>query len=494
MTLRVYNTLTRRKEAFVPIREGEVRMYACGITAYDGTHIGHARSALVFDVISRYLKHKGYTVTYVKNYTDVDDKIIKRAHLKKVPWDEIAERYIAECERDMEELGMEPPTFSPKATEHIGDMISVIKRLEEKGYAYRAGGDVFFSVSKFKDYGKLSGKNLEELQAGSRVEVDGNKADPLDFVLWKASKPGEPKWDSPWGEGRPGWHIECSAMSQRFLGDTFDIHGGGMDLIFPHHENEIAQSEGATGRPFARYWIHNGFVNIRQEKMSKSAGNISLNRDLLENHHPEAVRLFLLSTHYKSPVNFSEEGLKEAKVGLDRLYGLLKSLDEVEGELKGGGDAPAGEEASIDEKVSRAVRELIQKFEEAMDDDFNTASALGHIYVTARALNGWLSEAKASGLLRLPRDFLKNAREAITGVAHVLGILTEEPARYFGAQQGDKLKEIGMTEDEIAALIGERAGARKEKNFKRADEIRAHLKEKGVLLEDGPQGTTWKVQ
>ena len=305
MALRIYNTLTGKKEEFVPLHEKRVGMYVCGVTVYDLCHIGHARSAIVFDAIYRYLGYRGYEVTFVRNFTDIDDKIIKRANEEGVDCKAIAEKYIDEFNMDMGKLGFEKPKFEPKATEHIPEMIELISTLIEKGYAYQSGGDVFFSVEKFKDYGKLSKRNLEEMQAGARVGIDEKKENPLDFALWKASKPGEPSWESPWGKGRPGWHIECSVMSQKYLGETFDIHGGGKDLIFPHHENEIAQSEAATGKPFARYWIHNGFVNINKEKMSKSLGNILTLKEIFKDWRPEAIRLFLLSSHYRSPVDFS---------------------------------------------------------------------------------------------------------------------------------------------------------------------------------------------
>ena len=319
MSLKIYNTLTGKKEEFHPLKEGKVGMYVCGVTAYDFSHIGHARAAVVFDVIFRYFKYRGYEVTYVRNYTDVDDKIINKANDERVDTKIIAERYILEYDRDMEALKVEMPTFIPRATEHIPEMLRLIERLIENGYGYEVQGDVFYEVSKFKPYGELSGKDIDQLQSGARVEVDDRKKAPLDFALWKASKPGEPAWESPWGKGRPGWHIECSAMSQHFLGETFDIHGGGADLIFPHHENEIAQAEGATGKPFVRYWIHNGFVNINQENMSKSLGNIFTIREILESYHPEAIRVFLLSHHYRSRVDFSDQSLKEAQMSWGRL-------------------------------------------------------------------------------------------------------------------------------------------------------------------------------
>ena len=329
MPLHIYNTLTKRKEAFKPIVDGEVRMYVCGVTVYDLCHIGHARAAIIFDVVYRYLKYLEYKVTYVRNFTDVDDKIIKRANNEKVSSEEIAERYIKEFYTDMNALGVEIPDCEPKATVHIPEMIEMIKKLIEKGYAYQANGDVFYSVRKFTEYGRLSGKNMDELLSGARVEIDEKKKDPLDFALWKASKPGEPWWESPWGKGRPGWHIECSAMGQKYLGEYFDIHGGGKDLVFPHHENEIAQSHAATGHPPVKYWIHNGFVNINKEKMSKSLGNFFTIKDVLKKFNPEVIRFFLLSSHYRSPIDFSDQNLNEAKINLDRFYDLFLFAEGV---------------------------------------------------------------------------------------------------------------------------------------------------------------------
>ena len=328
MGLRVYNTLTQSKEEFIPLQEGRIGMYVCGVTAYDLCHIGHARNAVVFDVIYRYLLYKGYQVTYVRNFTDVDDKIINRAQQEGINTEEIAARYIQEFSVDMGALGLKEPTVEPKATEHIPEMIDMVQRLIAKGHAYQVGGDVYFAVDGFSGYGRLSKRSLDEMQAGARIEVDEKKRNPLDFALWKAAKPGEPSWDSPWGRGRPGWHIECSAMSQKYLGDTLDIHGGGKDLIFPHHENEIAQSEGASGKPFVRYWLHNGFVNIDREKMSKSLGNILTIKEILRDYHPELVRLFLLSRHYRSPIDYSSQGMEEARKNLERFYQTLAGIEE----------------------------------------------------------------------------------------------------------------------------------------------------------------------
>jgi len=489
MALRIYNTLTRKKDEFIPLQKKKVTMYCCGITAYDLSHIGHARAAMVFDVIFRYLKYRGFTVTYVRNYTDIDDKIINRANKEGVDCEKIAERYIKEYEQDMELLRMEKPTFTPRATSHIKEMINLIERLFAKGYAYISGGDVFYSVSKFKDYGKLSGKNLEELKLGARVEVDERKSDPLDFVLWKGSKPGEPAWESPWGKGRPGWHIECSAMSQKYLGDTFDIHGGGMDLIFPHHENEIAQSEGATGKPFTRYWIHNGFVNINQEKMSKSLKNFLTNREIVSHYYPEVVRIFLLSNHYRSPVDFSDQNLEEAKSHLERFYVLLKDLKELKSVC-----TDAATMSTQELEIQKIVSELLNRFNEAMDDDFNTASALGHLSFCLRNLNGWINQVKKEERRQIPLSLVSEVQDTFSKIGQVLGLFLDDPDQYFNQQKVKGLENLNITEQEITQLIEERNKARRKKNWTRADEIRNLLLTKSVILEDTPQGTTWKVK
>ncbi|MEA1970023.1 MAG: cysteine--tRNA ligase, partial [Thermodesulfobacteriota bacterium] len=380
MSLRFYNTLTKKKEKFVPVKKGKAGIYVCGITAYDVCHIGHARSALVFDVIYRYLKYAGYDVTYVKNFTDVDDKIIGKANAEGSDIYDISERYIKEHNEDMDRLGVARPTITPKATENIKGMIRLIDTLIEKSLAYVVEGDVYYSVEKFKGYGKLSGRGLGDLLAGARIDVDKKKQNPFDFVLWKSSKEGEPWWNSPWGRGRPGWHIECSAMSQRFLGDTFDIHGGGEDLIFPHHENEIAQSEGATGKPFANYWIHNGFIKVNDEKMSKSLGNTLTIKEVLAACHPEVIRFFILQSHYKSYIDFSDASIAEARVGMERFYTMLKNIKDL---LDHGVDFSDTSEKNLsgeDEEVFKKVSMLPDRFKEAMDDDFNTARAIGYMF------------------------------------------------------------------------------------------------------------------
>jgi len=487
MSLKIYNTLTGKKEEFHPLKEGKVGMYVCGVTAYDFSHIGHARAAVVFDVIFRYLKYRGYEVTYVRNYTDVDDKIINKANDEGVDTKTIAERYILEYDRDMEALKVEIPTYIPRATEHIPEMLRLIERLIENGYGYEVQGNVFYEVNKFKPYGKLSGKDIDQLQSGARVEIDDRKKAPLDFALWKASKPGEPAWESPWGKGRPGWHIECSAMSQHFLGETFDIHGGGADLIFPHHENEIAQAEGATGKPFVCYWIHNGFVNINQEKMSKSLGNIFTIRELLESYHPEAIRVFLLSHHYRSPVDFSDQSLKDAQMSLDRFYTLLNDLKDMR-------DKNLHSSRPLEKEIYKGFKSLPEMFEREMDDDFNTASALGVLHRMTRDLNGVLSEVKKDDKGGLSSALCGEVLKNFTTMGNILGILTTDPADYFKRKKEEGMKHIALSEEEILKRIEERRIARERRDWKRADQIREELFNKGILLEDTPRETIWKVK
>lgn len=490
MSIRIFNTLSGNKEEFFPIREGKVGMYVCGVTVYDLCHIGHARSAIVFDTIYRYFRYKGYEVTFVRNFTDIDDKIIKRANDEGVDYKVIAERYIKEFYNDMGSLGLEKPTYEPKATEHISDMIAIISTLIKKGFAYQANGDVFFSVEKFKGYGKLSKRNLDEMRAGARVEVDEKKANPLDFALWKASKPGEPFWESPWGKGRPGWHIECSVMSQKYLGETFDIHGGGKDLIFPHHENEIAQSEAASGKPFARYWIHNGFVNINKEKMSKSLGNILTIKQIIKDWHPEVVRLFLLSSHYRSPLDFSFDGLAEARTNLNRFYTTLKAVQE---ELaKPIGNLIGKENLTNLEKYRQTIDSFKDRFEEAMDDDFNTANALGNFYELQRCLNKLLDILKLKPSEEI-HSMLKKALKHFSELGWVLGLFREDPVAYIEKEKKEGLKRLNISEEEIERLILERNKARKEKDWKKADEIRSELLSKGIILEDSHSGTQWRI-
>jgi len=495
MTIRIHNTLTGKKEEFISLYEKKAGMYVCGVTVYDLCHIGHARSAIVFDTIYRYFRYRGYDVTFVRNFTDIDDKIIKRANEEGVDYKTVAEKYIGEFDVDMGALGLEKPSVEPRATEHIPDMIRLISALIQKGFAYQSNGDVLFSVEKFKDYGKLSKRNIEEMQAGARVEIDEKKENPLDFALWKASKPGEPYWESPWGKGRPGWHIECSVMSQKYLGETFDIHGGGRDLIFPHHENEIAQSEAASGKPFARYWIHNGFVNINKEKMSKSLGNILTIKEILKDWHPEVLRLFFLSHHYRSPVDYSEDSFLEARSGLDRFYMTLKSVkDEIAripspstGEDKGGGHV------HIPSECRKAIESFQIRFEEAMDDDFNAAQALGYFYDLQTHLNSLLTLSKGKPYEEII-SLLKTGLDHFSKTGWVFGLFREEPGDYLARQRKDGLRRLNLTEEEIKRSIEERNLARKEKNWKRADEIRNDLLSKGIVLEDTSTGTEWKIK
>lgn len=470
MSLQIYNTLGGKKENFVPLKEGEVRMYVCGVTVYDSCHIGHARSLLTFDVIYRYLKFLGYDVTFVRNFTDLDDKIIQRAKEEKSTSELIAARYIGEFYQDSEALGLLTPTHEPKATEHIPEIIALIRRLEEKKMAYRIDGDVFFPVDRFKGYGKLARKKLEELEAGARVEVDERKRSPMDFALWKASKEGEPSWDSPWGGGRPGWHIECSAMSTKYLGQPFDLHGGGRDLIFPHHENEIAQSEGAFGIPFARYWIHNGFLNINQEKMSKSLGNFFTIKEILGRHDAGALRHYFLASHYRSPIDFSEQGLDEAEKGVERIYETIDRLDRSV--PSNGAPTPA--------------REPLDAFRREMDDDFNTPRALALIFDEIRSLNRKLDEGEGDGLR--PRTL------ALKAMGETLGLLQGGPDAFLKRKKERWARSQRISPEIVEQLIKEREQARRTKRWQEADRIRTELQEKGITLEDTPGGTIWKVR
>jgi len=480
MPLRVYNTLSGSKEEFVPITPGKVGMYVCGVTVYDHCHIGHARANVVFDMIYRYLRATGLDVTYVRNYTDIDDKIINRANRDGVPYNEISERFITEFDRDMARLMLLLPTHQPKATEHIAEIIALVQKLIDKGFAYQSGADVFYCVEKFDSYLKLSKRNLEDMQAGARIEVDERKRHPMDFALWKGAKPGEPYWESPWGQGRPGWHIECSAMSTKFLGETFDIHGGGKDLIFPHHDNEIAQSEAASGKPFVKYWLHNGFVNINAEKMSKSLGNFFTIKEVLERYDAEVLRFFLLSAHYRSPIDFSDQNLKDAELGLERIYKALAGIGE---RLEAAGDLPpSAESAELEEKCAS----LAARFTEAMDDDFNTALGLGHVFDLVRCINKVLPLA--------PKELLARARDEVAAIAAVLGVCDSQPASFLQRIKERKTAEMEIPVEEIERLIAERTEARKARNFKRGDEIRDYLLERGVALLDSAQGTTWTVK
>ncbi len=478
MALKIYNTLSREKQEFVPVEAGKARLYACGPTVYDHSHIGHGRSAIVFDVIYRYLQAIGYEVTYVRNFTDVDDKIINRANAEGVTCEEIAGRYIDSFNEDMAALGVLKPTIEPKATQHIGDMIALIQQLVEKGYAYQAGGSVYFAVSKDKGYGRLSGRSLDEMIAGARVDIDERKKDPLDFALWKESKPGEPAWDSPFGKGRPGWHIECSTMSIRYLGTPFDIHGGGKDLIFPHHENERAQAECATGRKFANYWVHNGFVTLEREKMSKSLGNTLLLKDFVKTYHPEVLRLFFLSAHYRNPVDYTEKGIESTESALHRLYDTLERVSEMEQGI-GETEQQSNEELDGHEK----------RFYEAMDDDFNTALALSVIFDLGTSINRMIDEGGKSAM-----PFIMHARALFLSLARILGLLMEDVAVFRLHESARYLAKAGLDEEQVAQAIKDRSEARQHKDYQKADEIRKRLLEKGILLLDTPQGTKWRIK
>ena len=481
MALRVYNTLTGKKEEFQPLVPGKVGMYVCGVTVYDYCHIGHARANIVFDIVYRYLQYSNYDVTYVRNYTDVDDKIINRANERGISSQQLAEEFIRAFDEDMDALGLRRPTHEPKATEHIAQIIALAEQLIAKGMAYEAAGDVYYSVETFPTYLKLSKRNMDEMQAGARIAPGEQKRNPMDFALWKAAKPGEPSWDSPWGPGRPGWHIECSAMSSTLLGDTFDIHGGGRDLIFPHHENEIAQSEGASGKPFVKYWMHNGFVNINQEKMSKSLGNFFTIRDILKSYDPEVVRFFILTAHYRSPVDFSDQNLKDAQAGLSRFYEALQAAAEA---VSGCPDS--------DVKVT-AGDELEAQFRAAMDDDFNTAQAIGHLFEGVRTINRLIAEKK----FRKHADKVAAVcalHDKVAELGDVLGLFVSDPARWLKKQNLKKLQELGLSEADVDTAIAERLVARGNKDFTRADQIRDDLARQGVELLDSPGGTTWKVK
>jgi cysteinyl-tRNA synthetase len=487
MTIRFYDTRTGAKIPLQPLEEGHVKLYVCGITAYDYCHIGHARSALVFDMIVNYLRYQGLRVTYIRNFTDIDDKIINRAHEQNTTTEELAKRFIDKFHEDMASLGVSPPTLEPKATEHIPEIIAMIEMLIDKDLAYQVGNDVYFRVSRFGNYGRLSGRLLDDMQAGARIAVNENKQNPLDFALWKASKQGEPAWESPWGSGRPGWHIECSAMSRKYLGDTFDIHGGGKDLIFPHHENEIAQSVGATGQPFAQAWIHHGFVTIKEEKMSKSLGNFFTIREVLKHYQPEALRLFVFSTHYRSPLDYSDANLKEATAGLDRLYDCLAEVER----LPTTGSRETAPVATGNDR--QHLETLAERFEQAMDNDFNTAQALGHIFEAVKTINR-LRQQLPSHPAEKDLALLRHGTENLRRLTAIMGLLREEPLSYNEGKKAKVLNETEIDRDTIERLIEERLEARRQKNWTRADEIRARLLALRIELHDTPAGTTWKVK
>ncbi len=457
----IYNTLTKQKEVFTPIEPNKVRLYVCGMTVYDLCHVGHARVMVVFDTVVRYLRAQGYEVTYVRNITDIDDKIIQRANENGEDVQQLTRRFIQEMHQDEQALGVLPPDHEPCATHSMADIIHMIQQLTEKGYAYQAhNGDVYYAVSKFEHYGKLSGKKLEDLRAGERVDIDRAKQDPLDFVLWKSAKPDEPSWESPWGKGRPGWHIECSAMSTCCLGNHFDIHGGGMDLQFPHHENEIAQSEAATGEKFVNLWMHNGFVRINEEKMSKSLGNFFTVREVLARYQPEVMRYFILTSHYRSPLNYSDQQLDTAKQALDRLYTALRGL-------------------TLSDTVCDN-QQYAERFNTAMDDDFNTPEALAVLFDLAKEINRLDAENNEIEASNLANELRR--------LSSMLGLLQTNPEQHF---QGETQS---LSVEQIETLIAARQTARQNKDFQEADRVRDELKSHGIVLEDSAQGTTWKKE
>jgi len=481
MGLRVYNTMSGKKEEFQPLVPGKVGMYVCGVTVYDYCHIGHARANIVFDIIYRYLQFSGYETTYVRNYTDVDDKIINRSNERGIPSQELAEEFIKAFDEDMEALGLIRPTHEPRATEYIQQIIDINQKLIDKGIAYESAGDVYYSVDKFPEYLKLSKRNMEEMQSGARVAPGEQKRNPMDFALWKAAKPGEPSWESPWGAGRPGWHIECSAMSSSLLGESFDIHGGGRDLIFPHHENEIAQSEGASGKPFVKYWLHNGFVNVDQEKMSKSLGNFFTIRDILQTYDAEVIRFFILSAHYRSPIDFSDQNLTEAQSGLSRFYEALELAES------------ATEGVDSGDSRSEEGKNLEAKFREAMDDDFNTALAIAHLFDGVRTMNRLVATKKFKKKPELVAQ-VRDLHQTILRLGEVLGLYRSQPAKWLEKVKLAGLKKLDITAEEIEELIRQRLQARAEKDFARGDEIRLELDTKGILLLDTREGTSWKLK
>lgn len=466
--MKIFNTLTRKKEEFIPLEEGKVKMYVCGPTVYNFIHIGNARPMIVFDTVRRYFEYKGYDVNYVSNFTDVDDKIIKKAIEEGTTAQEISQRYIAECKKDMEGMNIKPATKNPLATEEICGMVDMIQNLIDKGYAYEKNGTVYFRVRQFKDYGKLSHKNLDDLRSGERsllVTGEDEKEDPLDFVLWKPKKEGEPAWESPWSEGRPGWHIECSEMSKKYLGEQIDIHAGGEDLVFPHHENEIAQSEAANGKEFARYWMHNAFLNIDNRKMSKSLGNFRTVREISEQYDLQVLRFFMLSAHYRSPLNFSADLMEASKNGLERIVNAADNLKYLM-------DAAAVQEMTAEEKEAFAkTDEFVKGFEAAMEDDFNTADAVAAVFELVKYINTNVSAQNS-------KECLQSYLELLVKLCDVLGLIV------------DKKEEL--LDEEIEKLIEERQAARKAKNFTRADEIRDELLSKGIILKDTREGVQWK--
>ncbi len=482
MSIRIFNTLSKSKEIFEPLKSNQVRIYVCGVTVYDDCHLGHARAAVVFDVVRRYFEFSGYKVNFICNFTDVDDKIISRAARLGITISELTNKYIQQFYEDMDMLGIKRADESPRATDHIQEMVEMISVLIDKGLAYSADGDVYFDVSKFDGYGKLSNRNIEELETGHRIEAGKNKRNPLDFSLWKSSKEGEPYWESPWGIGRPGWHIECSAMSSKYLGESFDIHGGGEDLVFPHHENEIAQSEGCFENNWVNYWMHNGFVRINHEKMSKSKGNFFTLKKIYETFHPEIVRFFILGTHYRNPIDFSYEVMSDASKGLDRLYNLFLKLNTTSKKKD-------QELFSLIKKCTTEFREL---FSEAMDDDFNSARALGYFFDFSKKINAILNDKK----IIIPEDAALLVKEQFKVVEQVLGILCHNPEEWFKLRLNrDQFEKENkeLKSEEIEKLILLRNEARNNKDYELADKIRHQLGDSGILVEDSSDGTIWKI-
>ncbi len=487
MKLSIYNTLTRKVEIFEPLNPPKVTMYVCGITAYDSSHLGHARSAIIFDVLYRVLRFLGYEVLYVRNVTDIDDKIINRANSEGIDWKVLTEKYTKEYQEEMVRLGVLKPTYEPRASEHIPEMIEIIKKLIEKGLAYVSDGDVYFSVEKYPEYGKLSGRKLEEMLTGVRIDPSEKKKNPLDFALWKSAKPGEPYWESPWGFGRPGWHIECSAMSLKYLGETIDIHGGGLDLIFPHHENEIAQSEGATGKPFVRYFIHHGLITVNGEKMSKSLGNFVTTSYLLEKYHPEVIRAFLLSKHYRSPLDYSEKDMDDMEKALYRMYETFYWIKKAK---------PKKEGPSPKERIKNLIQtyqNFKEKFLQALLEDLNTAQALGFLFSLEGELYNFLT--RFSELTTEEVNILKEIlREVQKLSGELLGFANSDPEEFFKIERERKLKKLGKSLEEIESLVERRFQARKERNFELADRIREELKSLGIQLKDTKEETFWYVE
>ena len=463
--MKLYNSLTRQKEEFKPMKPGEVKIYACGPTVYDFFHIGNARPFIVFDALRRYFEYCGYTVKFVQNFTDIDDKMIKRANEEGITVKELADRFIGEYEIDAKGLGIEEATVHPRATENIAEIIALVQKLIEEGYAYEVDGDVYYSTKKFDGYGKLSHQPLEDLEAGARISVDERKRDAMDFALWRAQKPGEPAWESPWGMGRPGWHIECSAMATKYLGETIDIHAGGKDLIFPHHENEIAQSEAASGKPFAHYWLHNGYINIDNVKMSKSKGNFFTVRDIVKEFDYEVIRFFMLSAHYRSPINFSRDLLAQAQTALERLYNCREKVEFFLENAADGGE-------TADSALTEAVGRIKDEFRAAMDDDINTAGALAALFDLSRTINSALDAAQQPS-----KQAAQLAHQTFMELASVLGVLQK--------------REEDTLDSEVEALIAQRTEARKNKDFAAADAIRDKLTQMGIILKDTPNGVTW---